>query len=917
MKVGDIPITELTLRERLTHCYTRPDDARMVADEAGLPVARIDFSGPMAVVWWRVCDEAGKSPVGLHRLRTRAGKDYPDAFPPSLAPPPPQADAALERWLSARWRALRQVRLLGYRRKDRVRLTLDEVFVSLRTHVVRRDPMLRPMRYDPEAEAAHGVDEPLDLPGALAYMERRGARGLALVGEPGAGKTTLLKHLFCRVRAEGSQAVGLPPGLVPVLLRCAAVEKGDRAPGGLADVIRRTVMREGSSAAATALASGDLPLLVLLDGLDEVPDRDTRRAVSAWLEDEIGQWPRCRFVITCRFTAWRDGARLSGRSFVEAHIAWLSLARVRAYVRRWYFAVVVGQDHASPEEAEARAEALARTLLDPEKQRRYRLRQMIQNPLMLATLCLVHYAGNRLPERRADLYDECIGFLLETWAAQGGRQGVPDKPAREVLKPLAWALHERQAEAATGDETRPLAVHRDELKQIIAAPYRQVTELDLSLDDFLARIRDDCGLFSGVDEERYEFLHLSFQEYLAARHAIDENRVGDLADRVGEPFWREVIMLALSDRAAYGPFMTRVVQRRQVAAHAELLREAFTLAPKLDPAPFLPALRRPRGLWGRLGAWLGGGSDAGEVQAILGLFRGREAPEVRAAAEAWVDAEQPGVAAAAAALLRPAGEAPSQASGPTGIEWVHIPGGTFWMGSSDDRQHPAYDPQSNPWERPPRRVTISRGYWMSRHPVTNDDYRAFVEATGRDAPSYWSDPELNQPRQPVTGVDWRDARAFAEWLGAAGGLPVPGGRVDLPTEAEWEYAARGAEGRRYPWGDAAPSTERANYGKSSGGLHLVGAHPAGATPDGVEDMAGGVWEWCLDIAADDYSGWPAAVTDPRREDDHLSALRVLRGGSWIIPSQYLRAALRVSYDPRYRDRFIGFRVVCRVSREHG
>lgn len=917
MKVGDIPITELTLRERLTHCYREPDDARMVADEAGLPVARIDFSGPMAVVWWRVCDEAGKSPLGLHRLRTRAGKDYPDAFPPSAAPPPPQADADLERWLSARWRALRQVRLLGYRRKDRVRLTLDEVFVSLRTHVVRRDPMLRPMRFDPEAEAAHGVDEPLDLPGALAYMERRGARGLALVGEPGAGKTTLLKHLFCRVRAEGSQAVGLPPGLVPVLLRCAAVEKGDRAPGGLADVIRRTVLREGSSAAATALASGDLPLLVLLDGLDEVPDRETRRAVSAWLEEEVGQWPGSRFVITCRFTAWRDGARLSGRSFVEAHIAWLSLERVRAYVRRWYFAVIVGQDHGPPAEAEARAAALAKTLLDPDKQRRYRLRQMIQNPLMLATLCLVHYAGNRLPERRADLYDECIGFLLETWAAQGGRQGVPDKPAREVLKPLAWALHERQAEAATGDETRPLAVHRDELKQIIAAPYRQVTELDLPLDDFLARIRDDCGLFSGVDEERYEFLHLSFQEYLAARHAIDENRVGDLADRVGEPFWREVILLALSDRAAYGPFMTRLVQRRQVAEHLELIREAFTVAPKLDPAPFLPALRRPRGLWGQIGTWLRRGPDAREVKAILGLFRGRKAPEVRAASRAWIDADPPGLAAAAAALARPPIEPPGRSTSmPTSIEWLLVSGGTFWMGSSDERDHPAYDPSSLPYERPPRRVTIVDAFWMSRHPVTNHDYRAFVEAVGHPHPPLWGDPDFNQPQQPVVGVDWHDARAFADWLCTAGGLPAFDSRVDLPTESEWEYAARGPGGRRYPWGSAEPEPERADYGRSSGGPHAVGGHPAGASPFGIEDLAGGVWEWCFDAWADDFSDWPEALSDPQREGEQ-SASRVVRGGSWLYPAQNLRTADRSWSGPRVRSRVLGFRVVCRVSREHG
>lgn len=910
------PLTGLTLRERLARCYARPDEARMVAADAGLTVARIDFAGPIDVVWWRVVDEAGKQgPAGLHRLRERARQDYPDAFA-AHPPPPPHAVDAIERWLDARWSLLRQVKLLGYRRHERVRLTLDEIFVTLHARVIRRRPDHEPMRFDPHSELAHGIDAQLDLPGALAHAERRGARGLALVGDPGAGKTTLLRHLFCRVRAEGSAAVGLPAGLTPVLLRCADVKPSDRSPGGLADVIRRQVSREGHPEAAVSLAAGDMPLLVLLDGLDEVRDSDERRSLSAWLEDEVGQWRDSRFVVTCRFTAWRDGARLAG-PFVEAHIAWLSPDRVRAYVQRWYFAVIVGQDHGDPAEAERRAAVLIETLVDPHLQRRYRLRQMIQNPLMLATLCLVHYAGNRLPERRAELYDECIGFLLVTWTAEAGRLGLDDTAAREVLKPLAWALHERQAGDDERDRARPKEIHRDEVDAIIAEPFRQVPDLDLTVDEFLRRVRDDCGLFSGVDEERYEFLHLSFQEYLAARHAIDENRVVELADRVGEPFWREVILLALSDRAAYGPFMRRVVQRRRVAGNLELLREAFTVAPKLDPAPFLPALRRPTGWGGAVMRWMGRGPDPREVTAILGLFRGRDAPEIRAAAEAWLDAPQPAVAAAARAVAQPE---PIPDSGERlDIEWVWVPSGTLWLGTTDEQSHPAFDRDSREDERPPRRVMLRNGFWMSRYAITNRDYGAYLAATGGDSPDYWSTSKLNHPSQPVTGVSWHEARLFARWVQGQHGLPIVGGSVDLPTDAESEYAARGADGRPYPWGRDAPTAERADYGRPHHeGPVEVGSHPAGAGPFGIEDLAGGVWEWCLDSGRRDVDPASPILVDPGRDErDRPGAARVVRGGSWINQPPLLRSASRSWGLPWYRLPYVGFRLVCRGIREPG
>ena len=145
-----------------------------------------------------------------------------------------------------------------------------------------------------------------------------------------------------------------------------------------------------------------------------------------------------------------------------------------------------------------------------------------------------------------------------------------------------------------------------------------------------------------------------------------------------------------------------------------------------------------------------------------------------------------------------------------------------------------------------------------------------------------SDDQVQHPNRPVTGVSWYEAAAYCAWAG-----------VRLPGEAEWEWAASGLEGREYPWGKAEPDEKRANFGMKLGNPTPVGLYPAGATPDGVADMAGNVWEWVED--------WY-----------ELDKERVLRGGSFDDDSRVLRAAIRNSFEPDSRIDIIGFRCVREV-----
>ena len=170
-------------------------------------------------------------------------------------------------------------------------------------------------------------------------------------------------------------------------------------------------------------------------------------------------------------------------------------------------------------------------------------------------------------------------------------------------------------------------------------------------------------------------------------------------------------------------------------------------------------------------------------------------------------------------------------------------------------------------------------YYIARTPITNAQYRRFIEATGHGAPSYWDDKRFNQPNQPVVGVSWYDAMAYCKWAG-----------LRLPTEREWEKAARGTDGRSWPWGNDPPNEKRCNFNKNVGATTDVGSYPDGASPYGCLDMAGNAWEWCATKWRESYREEP----DDSPEGDES---RVLRGGSWYDDAQNVRCVCRHWYDP--------------------
>lgn len=224
-----------------------------------------------------------------------------------------------------------------------------------------------------------------------------------------------------------------------------------------------------------------------------------------------------------------------------------------------------------------------------------------------------------------------------------------------------------------------------------------------------------------------------------------------------------------------------------------------------------------------------------------------------------------------------------------GFDWVTIPAGDFYMGSD-----PRVDIHCFEDELPQFRFSLPE-FRISRLPVTNTQYKLFIDATGHRSPNHWPNGEIpvGKEKHPVVNVSWRDAVAFCEWAG-----------VRLPTEAEWEKAARGPDRRIYPWGDAPPTHKRCNFDMEVGSTSVVGSYPAGASPYGVLDMAGNVWEWTASIWLDSYENYVKQMAS--QTENNLR--RVLRGGGFR-DVEFVRCAAR-SWDlPTQRYRDLGFRVV--------
>lgn len=209
---------------------------------------------------------------------------------------------------------------------------------------------------------------------------------------------------------------------------------------------------------------------------------------------------------------------------------------------------------------------------------------------------------------------------------------------------------------------------------------------------------------------------------------------------------------------------------------------------------------------------------------------------------------------------------------------VHLAGGSFLMGNNDIRE-----------EAPEHEVKVAP-FWMDQYPVTVAEFRKYLDATGATPPKQLRDPNFNGPNQPVVGVTWEQANAYAQWAGK-----------QLPTEEQWEFAARGKENRRYPWGNLPPSSTLCNFNDHLGMTSMVSMHEDGRTPDGIYDLAGNVFEW----TADAFLPYSAKKRDTPPDEPR----RAVRGGGFDSKASAMACTARRGLFPETQAPNLGFRCV--------
>jgi len=659
-----------------------------------------------------------------------------------------------------------------------------------------------------------------------------------IVGDPGAGKSTFLRRVAYESCRDWKESAPLP-----VLIGAAALSKyvaqpHDKPVPAEAYSPEWIPLFLGTQCAENnrgldadyfraRLQSGGCQ--VLIDGMDETPDEPSRERMATLIFNAAAAFDKCRFVVTSR-----PQGKTPIQGFDEARIDDLEPEAIR-----WFLAKLAKHLYEDDEKRESGFRMALEAAVDGRRE----IRKMTRNPVMLTALAVLQHSGVTLPERRVELYASILEWLSKQRAKPGR---MPGDECLRRLRALALAMQNhpdgRQKEAPLEwavDRLTPPFNSRDEAKR------------------FLLTEQLDSGIVVSRGKN-IAFWHLTFQEYLAAAEIngwTDANQYALLLNgdsKVYKPEWRESVLL-------YGGLLYGAGAQKVEAFVGKVLD-------KMGNRPDLAARARCVGLIGALLPDLVGytvsdpryGESLALVMDIFDAEKSKSVPfkDRLAAAEA----------------LGQAGDARLRKH-----NWVAIPESKdYWIGSQKtDPKGRNYDTEAY-GDETLRKVQVP-AFRIGKYPVTVVEYAVFVEdgKTPNREPAKWVEQQ-EHPNWPVVYVTWHQAAAYCEWAG---------GR--LPKEEEWERAARGPDGTKYPWGNDDIDPSRANYADSNIGHPTpVGLYPA----DGPCDMIGNVLEW---------------TSSPWEEGSNSY---VWRGGSFIGNRRGARSSYRGGdlLDAQYS--YLGFRL---------
>jgi len=726
---------------------------------------------------------------------------------------------------------------------------------------------------------------------------------LVLLGDPGSGKSTLVNFLtyimaeagigddskkwLDRLKRTGPWDHGV---LFPVrvLLRYFASGLSSTVKKGNSDLLLSTLkaaldakgLLEFWAEFHKGLLTQDTPYLILLDGLDEVPV-SLREIVVETIDDFVRKYEHHRYLITCRLYAY-IGRCYHFQGFKQATLTPFNQQQIESFISAWYHELYI-RKRFTLKDAHERANRLKQVALQHD------LKGLAERPLLMTVMALLHTFRGQLPDDRVELYKQTVDLLLRRWEGRFGKEkglieilNIPGLKMNDLeagLYDVAFYVHsghggrEETADIESG-------ILRERLAPYLNNDYNKAEE-------FIEYVRERAGLLIRHKISAYTFPHRTFQEFMAACHLVvgKEDYPGEAARLVKQDpeRWRIVFILA----AGYAARNLRLSQA--IAAVNALCPLSLQEAGEADKVAFNRAEIAAEalleiGLVGvkrdqcgkvvlmRVKNWLMAAMEADKLlksteRIVSGNLLGKIG-DPRFNPEYWYLPDDPC------------------------LGFIEIPAGPFMMGSDKREDKDAFDS-----ECPQHEVTLSH-YEMGRYPVTEAQFRVFIKESGYDAGDEW---ERGLESHPVVNVSWYDAKAYCEWLTEK--LKDRGWVIRLPTEAEWEKAARGTDRRIYPWGNK-PDPDKSNYDETNIGITSpVGSFPGGASPYGILDMSGNVLEWCLDR----YGDYPShSMSDSKGLSEDMD--RVSRGGAWIFVVENCRAAYRNFNHPGNRYGFLGFRL---------
>jgi len=748
------------------------------------------------------------------------------------------------------------------RKGEVITVSLPEVYIPIETRNPFYKEELEKLRESGAREEVKTKEPPtIDIEALV------GLKNLILLrGDAGMGKTTLVKHLAYTVTHDSCPAS--LKGYLPVMVFLKDLWSiyRDELRQGRKNLMFEQLMilylEKNKCKLAWETISAFLSrrrVLFLIDGLDEAPANLRTELVEIIARFRFDNKEN-RFLLTGRphGIAGTAEARFGdGLQDIEPLDDRLSAN----FIKKWFGAV------------SGRAEGLGTVTAEgmiADIRSNERIAVFTGNPLLLTAVCILYQDGKRIPEQRADLYNRVIVNLISRRFHDPAQPGKEDE-ILEFLMRLAFQAQVKNLRVIDMDDALGILRETFPPKQDEKDNHYQ-----RRIADLLEEIEPSCGLFSRRGSGEIEFSHLTFQEFLAARHMVYMNI--DCKDFLAGGWWEETILLYIGYWSTVSPKKSSGMVEWILKTGKDVNRDIIDV--RLLGARALCDLqssqRDPR---------------------VVSLAR----EEMLRLIESNVDLKKRFQAGEWVGVL---GDPRIDVLNPP---MVLVEAGEFVRGSKESKD-----------AKPVRQIYLDE-FMIGKYLVTNAEFKEFIKDGGYENKDYWTpegwqwrekeniseprsyhDRMWNGPNFPVVGVSWYEAAAYAAWLSKK-----TSHKYQLPTEAQWEKAARGSRGFQYPWGNEFDKNKCNSYESELLRTSPVGIFPSGKSPYGCMDMAGNVWEWCSDWYDENFYK-ESPKENPMGPAD--GSFRVLRGGSWVFVAPYCRAASRFDALPADRLVHVGFRL---------